>query len=231
MSVVTLRLDQDLKKRLDLFCHDTNQSMSDAVRNLIEEHLLEKEKLGGRSQKVFNDFERLQLYHTLKLRRAIETENTALDGEIEILERGWEGEYHTLYLPREFVPAETTREVREILTMYVELKIGWLASTEKRGMTLEAVEFRGFDHEGQETSYQNFAAYLLEVQGSYSQLRDAEGNMNVKSDHVSHLSEYRIMLPIWKKYREQNFRQDTYQLNIDQVHAIISAPIWKRSVN
>jgi uncharacterized protein YfbU (UPF0304 family) len=232
MKVITLRVTDEFRSLLDRLCTESGLNISDLVRKSVGQYAHEEVSFRGVKKPELSEFERLQLYHLLKIRRAVEKDSTQLDDDIKIIESGWRGEFPSLFLSTEFVTEEVTQEVRDILKMYVDLKRGYNESKEKRGLTPADVEFRGFDHELEEGPHQDFAHYLLIDRGRYSQLKDEDGNVTVKSDGViSPLSAYRAMLPIWRKHKKHSGYFNDYQLSIDQVHEICLAPTWKRSVN
>jgi uncharacterized protein YfbU (UPF0304 family) len=232
MKVITLRVTDEFRSLLDKLCTESGLNISGLVRKAVGQYAHEEVSFRGVKKPELSEFERLQLYHLLKIRRAVEKDSTELDDDIKIIESGWRGEFTSLFLSTEFVTEEVTQEVRDILKMYVDLKRGYNEAKEKRGLTPADVEFRGFDHELEEGPYQDFTHHLLIDRGRYSQLKDEYGNVTVKSDGViSPLSAYRAMLPIWRKHTKHSGYLYDYQLSIDQVHEICLAPTWKRSVN
>jgi uncharacterized protein YfbU (UPF0304 family) len=229
MPVVTIRMEEDIKRRIDVVCEKAGTSISDFVREAIDSYISDYAYVQGSPNRSLSYGERAILLAIRKLENSL-SPSQELQNEIEILENGWEGEYEGLLPPNETVAPSVTKEVRSILTMYLELKIGFGKSNRKLSLSVDDVTFPGFDHEGEESKHLEFAKFLVLARHRFGGLRSEAGEINLRSDHESKIDQYRVMLPVWEKVREANAKSGRYELTIEQVHQIVMAPKWKREV-
>ena len=168
----------------------------------------------------YTEKERVLLINLYEVRKIFDKENTEFyDEEIEILRNGYEIFYSSgVYEP---MPIEDSKEVLDILHMYIDFEDAYSRADEELDHVFAA--FPGFsgNYEGGQL---RFARFLIEQQRKFPQLTKYVKKLN---SPFPLLPLYRLMLDIWKKY-PSDYR--THQLTNDSVLNIIeqAEKAWKR---
>ena len=135
--------------------------------------------------------ERQILANQFKILANLEEDSEYYETKVEILERGFTGEYHEVFnVHSDEVDYETCRETSEILNMYRRINnaIAELTDEEKAEMDLERIAFQGFD--ANNNSHYHYMSFMVEKLNKWQ-----EHNGNYLNSHSEiPLMKYRKML-------------------------------------
>jgi len=119
------------------------------------------------------------------------------------------------WLVTEEMTEQECMEVRDILTMFCDLKHSVAESKDTSGIDLNAVGFRGFSG-NEECRYLGYADFLINKTHRWQPLSDSGDGLN---SHFPFLDAYRRMLAVWRKYHP------TPRLTKEQIQEITAAAI------
>lgn len=116
----------------------------------------------------------------------------------EVVDNGYELNYDWIaqYIYDDTITETECKEVLDILSMFLCLKRGYEALTDKSGIEDRWVRFRGFDgNHSKEAKYLSYTRFLVEREDKFTSL-DRGDNFN---SHAPLLSRYCQMVEEWKK--------------------------------
>lgn len=244
MAVLNIRVDDRVRDQLKATADDQGVSLSEYVRDLLMETLVpvyepeveHGDELAPDSMRTV-DRQVLSLLHRI-LGRVLPEDSSDVDGDVayqlmraKILEEGYTGEYwyETAGFRRELSKRDCGR-VSDILQMFRIITYS-IDHLEKDGTPVDerladALEFRGFDHngaiEGQMASYVTFLMQDDRWTELKPQLkRNDNGNSHhpVLDTYLRMLSEYRRIMD----GRERRFDRMDYLLSLDELKRITEA--------
>lgn len=132
----------------------------------------------------------------------------------EILERGYTGKYHEIFLVcQDELPIEVCNETEEILQMYriITNCIGTLKEDEKNEMDLSKLQFQGFD--GNNDPHYHYAKFMIEKM----HLWEEYNHVNLNSHSQAPMRKYRKMLAI----TNEQMTGDKYDLTKENLNELI----------
>jgi len=165
--------------------------------------------------KISLDFkERLALVNQYRILEKLDSlEAEAYRRAIEILEQGYEFDYHCLdgRIDPKVVPAALSKEVYEILEMYRKLSNGFQCLPDKSGIDPEDIKFPGFDGNN-EVSHLSYCKFL-------NSERKYEESPAINS-HMPTLDIYRRMLGAFKAVKAEGAlsKADIQRVIAERVH-------------
>jgi uncharacterized protein len=133
----------------------------------------------------------------------------------EIVENGYEQHYdwisQYIYKGDDITTMEQSEEVRDILSMFEQLKYSYDDLNDKSDVDSFHIQFQGFSG-NTETKHLAYTRFLIERENSFADLHRGD-NFN---SHAPMLDRYRKMVQQWKKSSNQ------YQLTKDDLIRITS---------
>jgi uncharacterized protein len=218
MATVSIRLDDDLKERLDRVSESRGLNSSAVIRSAIEEKIAAL----GRSEPIHSPAtltvaERMMLSNQYRLMALLEPSAAKYHlKHARIVEEGYELDFQwmTQYLSDPF-PRRKCHEVLRILDMYSSLIYSYLALTDKEDIGPHDVQFGGFDGNN-ETDYMAYATFVIFEQEKFAVLKEVDG-LSMDS-HFPTLRRHQSQLLRWVALGEP------HSMNISQIRHVIDKP-------
>ncbi len=116
------------------------------------------------------------------------------DEIIEILYSGYELFYDQAVAVDDAMPADDSRFVLDVLSMYRVLEAFYRDNPETPALQKYNARYRGFDGNN-ETKFYAFSEFLIDTQGKFSEQKDNPEFSN--NSHAEVIDRYRAMVDVW----------------------------------
>lgn len=239
MPTITLRVDNDTKDYLDAIAKGRNVSVSNLLRDLIDNHLLLKqdgEQKPKSSPISLSSYERLTLalqYRLLALASSSDKEMSAeYSYRAEVLENGYSFEYSMLF---DHVSPELSEKdgklVIDILNMfiYINHSLSNLSSAEARKLKPfeHQIKYLGFDnHVPRESAMQSYVNFMVFQRNKWKQLFPNKNDARIEAPSPQ-IPRYSRMLDafnlIYAEKQKKNGPFDRSPLTLSELLRIVAA--------
>ena len=145
-----------------------------------------------------------------------------LDDQIEILQRGYALDYDYCFpaFSIDEMSDEDCLEVRDILTMFCNMRLSFDDLKDKEGITEESILFPGFDG-NHEPTYLAYAKFFLKNNGQPAYKEMWRNGEPVFNSHTRMLSRYRVM---YEKYRQVDVVGSAFgSMSAEAIKAVLDA--------
>lgn len=217
MVGISIRLEDQLKERLDEVAAKQNTSISEIIRDALEEKLKIADRKHESTSSLPSRNERLMLSNQYEILSILDPESAASHRKKKkIIQDGYSLNYGwmTNYIEPE-VSKKTCVEVLRILDMYSALGDSLYRLDNKDGISEEDVSFSGFDGNN-ETDLMAYAKFLIFDEGKFSDLLDVSGF--ALNSHFPIMNSYRKCLDRWASKKEP------HRMDVETIRYIIDKP-------
>jgi len=240
MATISVRLEDDLKDRAEEAAAGEGMSVSEWTRRLMRAELgLDVPEWSAPTSLSKRDRQQLVLLHRLaQLVSSDEDESKHHETMIEVLERGFTGEYSEEFISiHDELPLDECRLVWALLDMFRVIgasvhDIGIEAVRALDGSAEHALRFHGFDfNDGRESRLASYAAHVVH-EGRWTELAvyfdDEHESGNSHAPVLdSYLRMQRVFQPIWESMIHGSGR-GRFHLTRDELGEIVRAWYYPR---